>query len=116
MFNFLKQLFSLSVNPEVQSALQSGALMIDVRTPAEFAAGNVAGSINIPLAQITQRLHEFKTNKPIIVFCQSGNRSGQAKTMLNRSGINEVINGGAWTDINKLLQKIKDGEIIKSPS
>lgn len=105
MFKFISRLFQHKENPEVRTALQTGALLVDVRTPLEFAAGHVPGSVNIPLNRINEKLDDFKINKPIIVFCRSGNRSGQAKTILNRAGIPSVINGGSWTEINKLLKK-----------
>ena len=53
--------------------------IIDVRSPEEFKNGNVAGSINIPLNEIQQRIEEIKKLPyPLILCCASGNRSGQA--------------------------------------
>ena len=53
--------------------------IVDVRTPAEFMGGHVAGSINIPLQEIVERLDELKQLKtPLVLCCASGNRSGQA--------------------------------------
>lgn len=53
--------------------------IVDVRTPGEFMGGNVAGSINIPLQEIQERLDELKSlPQPIILCCASGGRSGQA--------------------------------------
>lgn len=105
MFKFITRFFKPKENPEVLAAIQVGALLVDVRTPVEFASGHAPGSINIPLNEVHQRLSEFKSHNQIIVFCQSGNRSGQAKTILNRSGISSVINGGSWTEINKFINK-----------
>ncbi|MCX6290609.1 MAG: rhodanese-like domain-containing protein [Bacteroidetes bacterium] len=74
--------------------------IVDVRTPGEFMGGNVAGSINIPLQEIAQRLDELKQlPQPIILCCASGNRSGQATAFLRNSGI-ECENGGSWLDVN----------------
>jgi len=105
MLNFLTRLFKPKENTEILAAIQTGALLVDVRTPLEFAAGHTPGSINIPLNRIHQKLDEFKSHQQIIVFCQSGNRSGQAKTILNQAGITSVINGGSWTQINKFVSK-----------
>ncbi|MDZ4708571.1 MAG: rhodanese-like domain-containing protein [Saprospiraceae bacterium] len=105
MFKFLTKLLKAKENPEILAAIQTGAWLVDVRTPLEFAAGHTPGSINIPLNQIHQKLDEFKSHDQIIVFCQSGNRSGQAKTILNRAGITSVINGGTWTQMNKFILK-----------
>lgn len=74
--------------------------IIDVRTPGEFMGGNVAGSINIPLNEIPQRLSEIQDMpQPIILCCASGARSGQAAMFLQNNGIN-CKNGGSWYDVN----------------
>ena len=74
--------------------------IIDVRTPNEFMGGNVAGSINIPLQEIQQRMDELKNlNQPLVLCCASGNRSGQATHYLSHQGI-ECCNGGSWLDVN----------------
>ncbi len=74
--------------------------IVDVRTPSEFMSGGVAGSINIPLQEIPQRLNEFKNlNTPIILCCASGGRSSVATQMLNQNGI-KCVNGGSWLDVN----------------
>jgi phage shock protein E len=76
--------------------------IIDVRTPAEFMGGHVAGSINIPLSDITTKLDEIKNmNQPIILCCASGGRSGQATMFLKQHGVN-CSNGGSWLDVNSL--------------
>ena len=75
-------------------------IIIDVRTPAEFRGGHVPGSINIPLNEIPERLEEIKSmHQPIVLCCASGNRSGQANTILLRHGIS-CENGGSWIDLN----------------
>ncbi|MGE0637076.1 MAG: rhodanese-like domain-containing protein [Bacteroidia bacterium] len=74
--------------------------IVDVRTPGEFMGGNVAGSINIPLQEIQERLDELKSlPQPIILCCASGGRSGQATSFLQRQGI-DCVNGGSWMDVN----------------
>ncbi len=79
--------------------------IIDVRTPAEFMGGNVAGSINIPLQEISKCLDEIKEmQKPLILCCASGNRSGQAAAYLKGEGI-ACENGGSWMDVNYLITK-----------
>ncbi len=76
--------------------------IIDVRTPVEFMGGHVAGSINIPLSDITTKLDEIKKmNQPIILCCASGGRSGQATMFLKQHGVN-CSNGGSWLDVNSL--------------
>ena len=74
--------------------------IIDVRTRVEFLSGNVAGSINIPLNEIQNRVDEIKgMPQPIILCCASGARSGQATGFLKSNGIN-CQNGGSWYDVN----------------
>lgn len=85
-----------------EALIKSGeATIIDVRTPAEFAGGHVAGSINIPLNEIPARLNEIKNKKNIVLCCASGNRSGQATAFLKQSGV-ECENAGSWLDVNCL--------------
>lgn len=74
--------------------------VVDVRTPGEFMGGHVAGSINIPLQEIQERLDEIKAlPQPIVLCCASGNRSGQATYFLKQQGI-DCSNGGSWLDVN----------------
>jgi rhodanese-related sulfurtransferase len=74
--------------------------IIDVRTPQEFRGGHVAGSINIPLQEIPQRVKEIRQfNQPVILCCASGGRSGQATQFLSGHQI-ECVNGGSWMDVN----------------
>jgi len=75
-------------------------IIVDVRTTQEFSIANAAGSINIPLQEIQQRLEEIRLlNQPIILCCASGNRSGQAALFLKSCGI-ECENGGSWMAVN----------------
>ncbi len=74
--------------------------IVDVRTPSEFMGGNVAGSINIPLQELQQRLSDVKNlTQPLVLCCASGGRSGMATHMLTQEGI-ECCNGGSWLDVN----------------
>lgn len=96
--SFLEKLFGLGPKVEYKSLVaEQGAKIIDVRTPQEFNSGNVPGSINIPLNQISHKVNKLKSiKKPLVLCCASGNRSGQAKSMLEREGIQDVYNGGGW--------------------
>ena len=79
--------------------------IIDVRSRGEFAGGNVAGSINIPLDEIQGKVAEIKAMKqPVVLCCASGNRSGQATYFLQAQGIDSE-NGGSWLDVNYQLSK-----------
>tara|TARA_R110002072_G_scaffold143704_4_gene289732 strand:- start:1968 stop:2225 length:258 start_codon:yes stop_codon:yes gene_type:complete len=74
--------------------------IIDVRSLGEFAGGNVAGSLNIPLQEIPKRVEEIKSmEQPIVLCCASGNRSGQAANFLKNHGV-DCENGGSWLQVN----------------
>jgi len=76
------------------------ATIIDVREPSEFAAGNVEGSINIPLGQVPEKVEEFKEmKKPLVLCCLSGGRSGQAVQFLAANGVEDIHNGGGWQEV-----------------
>jgi rhodanese-related sulfurtransferase len=81
---------------------QGKTLILDVREPAEFAAGHVRESKNIPLKELPQKVGEldkFKA-KPVIVVCASGVQSARATGLLQKAGFGEVfsLDGGltAW--------------------
>ncbi|MDZ4714205.1 MAG: rhodanese-like domain-containing protein [Cytophagales bacterium] len=77
--------------------------IIDVRSPGEFQGGHVTGSINIPLQEIRERLHEVKQlAQPMVLCCASGNRSGQAAAFLQSEGI-VCENGGSWMDVDETI-------------
>jgi rhodanese-related sulfurtransferase len=78
-----------------------------VRTPAEFADSHVPGSINIPLDKISSQLDRFKGKENIVVFCRSGNRSSQAKSILERNGFKNVINGGTYMNVGRAVEASK---------
>ena len=66
--------------------------LIDVRTPEEFASGHIEGAVNIPVDSLTQRMSEVSKDKPIVVYCRSGNRSAQAALVLEMLGFQNVKN------------------------
>jgi phage shock protein E len=101
--NFFQKLFGGAPAIDLKSIISEGAFLVDVRTPGEFNSGHVKGSVNIPLDSVTQQLAKFKGKKNIIVFCRSGNRSGQAKLILEQNGFTNVINGGAWDNVNQYV-------------
>jgi phage shock protein E len=79
--------------------------IVDVRSHEEFMGGHVAGSINIPLQTITDRMEELKDlTMPLILCCASGNRSGQAQHYLSQHGL-DCYNGGSWLDVNYYQSK-----------
>jgi rhodanese-related sulfurtransferase len=88
---------------KIQDFVSRDAVILDVRTKAEFASGAIPGSKNIPLQQLSVRLAEIKKwNKPVITCCASGMRSGSAARMLRVSDI-EALNGGGWASLQGKL-------------
>lgn len=86
-------------NPLVATALQKGAIVLDVRTPSEFHSGHVSGSRNIPLDEIRSQVEMIRQwNKPVITVCRSGNRSQRAMEILTSCGV-EAYNGGGWESL-----------------
>jgi rhodanese-related sulfurtransferase len=70
-----------------------GAVLIDVRTPAEVAKGMAtATAINIPLQEMPQRLSEFPKDKDLLIYCRSGKRSMAASKFLVENGYTRVFN------------------------
>ena len=71
-------------------------LVVDVRSPGEFASGHVAGSINLPLDSLTQQAATVLPQRdlPMVLCCLSGARSGMAVQWLQAQGYSQVTNGG----------------------
>lgn len=101
--SIFSQLFGGSSSVDLKSIIAEGAFLVDVRTPGEFADGNVKGSVNIPLDNLTKEIAQFQGKKNIIVFCRSGNRSGMAKSLLEQQGFKNVINGGTWQNVAQFV-------------
>ena len=73
--------------------------LVDVRTPEEFASGHLPNAVNIPLQDLPNRLGEIAVDEPVVLYCRSGNRSGQAAQLLTAAGYTQVLDLGgiiAW--------------------
>jgi rhodanese-related sulfurtransferase len=102
--NIFKQFFGGTEPVDLKSIIEKDTFLVDVRSPGEFTEGHVKGSTNIPLDTVPSQLAKFKDKKNIVVFCRSGNRSGQAKTILEQNGFTNVVNGGTWEDVNQFVK------------
>ena len=74
-------------------------VLVDVRTPEEFASGHISGAVNIPLDTISTRLSEIPQDRDVVLYCRSGNRSNQAWNLLNGEGYSRIYDLGgviAW--------------------
>ncbi|MBA3452383.1 MAG: rhodanese-like domain-containing protein [Deltaproteobacteria bacterium] len=93
-------------DPEAARKLVAeGAVVIDVRTPDEFAEDHLTQATNIPIEDFAQRITEVDKltggdkTKPLVVYCASGNRSGKAQQQLEAAGYARVVNGGSLDDL-----------------
>jgi phage shock protein E len=104
MFQIFKNIFSQSGGANLEAIINKGAYLVDVRTPSEFSQEHVKGSVNIPLDKIPTQLAKFKDKENIVVFCRSGSRSGQAKSILENNGFSNVVNGGTWQNVKQYVK------------
>jgi rhodanese-related sulfurtransferase len=79
---------------EARRLVARGAVLVDVRTPAEFAEAHPRGAVNIPVETLKARLAELPRGKPIVVYCHSGARAGAATMVLREAGF-DVHNVGS---------------------
>ena len=102
--SIFQQIFGTGSSADVKAIIEKGAFLVDVRTPAEFAEGHVKDSINIPLNTVAGQLEKFRGEDHRVVVCRSGNRSGQAKSILEKNGFTNVVNGGTWDYVNQFVK------------
>ncbi|MFM9989684.1 rhodanese-like domain-containing protein [Flavobacterium sp.] len=88
--------------------ITNGAVILDVRTEKEYKTGHIDGSINISLGTIREKYIELDTSKTYITCCSHGLRSVKAETILKEKGFKNVFNGGAWSDLEKIIIEQKD--------
>jgi rhodanese-related sulfurtransferase len=111
----LTKLFSrgkeVGVTAAVQLINRRDAIIVDVREPNEFSAGRIPNARNVTLAKIEEGakgLEKFKA-KPILLVCQTGSRSGQAASALQKQGFADVValGGGmnAWQQAGMPVEK-----------
>lgn len=84
---------------ELESALQAGARLVDVRQPDEYLAGHVPGALLVPLATVPDSLAAFSADAPTYVICKTGARSYRACEFLADQGLEGInVEGGimAW--------------------
>ena len=102
--SLFQNLFGGAQTAGLKAIIKQGAFLVDVREPGEFAGGTAKGAVNIPLGSVAAELNRFKGKENIVVFCRSGNRSGQAKAILEQNGFKKVINGGSLDEVNQCIE------------
>lgn len=78
------------------AARPDAPIVLDVRTPEEFAAGHVPGAILIPHDELPARLGELDRSRWVLVYCRSGRRSGIAEQALEDAGFEVRQIDGSW--------------------
>jgi rhodanese-related sulfurtransferase len=96
------ELTSVDEISEIVGEPPEGLVILDIRTPEEFAAGHIAGAINIDYyaPDFEERLGVLDLDVPYVMYCNSGNRSGNTLPLMDSIGFGEVyeLDGGiqAW--------------------
>lgn len=104
-------IFHLFSNAAIDAGVEEyhktqGGILLDVRTPEEYAAGHIPDSCNLPLKELELIVGEIpEKDAPIFLYCHSGNRSRQAKAMLERMGYCNVKNIGGIVDYHGKVEK-----------
>jgi len=85
------------------------ALVIDVRDPGEYGAGHILGAKNVPLSRLDDRELAKRKERPVIVYCDGGERSSKAMAALKKQGFTRAANlsGGlrAWQQAGLPVEK-----------
>ena len=85
-----------AVRQKLPQLAAAGAVIVDVRSPAEFAGGSRPGSVNIPVETLDKRASQLDKTKPVVLCCASGARSAVAVGILKGLGFRQVTNAGPW--------------------
>src|SRR6059058_4893747 len=103
---------------EAKQLIDQGAQLIDVRTDVEYEKGHIPGSTHVPLADVQRESANLDREKPVILYCRSGNRSAPAADAFAASGWDaHSVEGGllAWAEAGYELEPA-DGSVIDNPN
>ena len=80
-------------------------MLVDVRSECKYASGAIDGALNHPLQGLPDTLLDMgiELDEEVIVYCGSGRRSAQAKTLLKQAGFQLVFDGGPMTELEQAL-------------
>ena len=107
---FLQNLMGGKTTPKdgtsLKELMDKGALLLDVRTPGEYQSGHVPKAKNVPHHLIDQKIESLTKDKekPIILYCASGARSGAAARVLKNMGYSHVYNAGGYGSASRELE------------
>jgi len=80
----------------IQQIISEGGQLIDVRSPREFSQGALNGAINMPIENFQHLKDDIDNQKPVLLYCRTGARSGMVKNYLDQLGYNQVHNIGGY--------------------
>ena len=103
---FLRRKGQISAEAAVE-LLRRGALLIDVRSPAEYDTGHLPQAINMPVAEIGSLIGSKASDKDqvLLLHCQNGMRSGVAKNKLNALGYTHAYNLGSYDRAARIFRQ-----------
>jgi len=97
-----------SIDPiEVEKMVDDGAQLVDVRTDHEWEAGHLAGAVHIRFEELSAHAEELDKERPLVLYCRGGNRSGVAAAALRGAGYDaHHMAGGitAWAEAERPLE------------
>ncbi len=95
---------NLNVSEFSQKITEPDVIILDVRTPEEFASGHIEGALNIDFnsGDFANEITRLNPSENYAIYCRSGSRSGQAASIMHKAGFHDVsnLNGGVidWTN------------------
>lgn len=95
---------NLNVSEFSQKITEPDVIILDVRTPEEFASGHIEGALNIDFngGDFANEITRLNPSDNYAIYCRSGSRSGQAASIMHKAGFHDVsnLNGGVidWTN------------------
>lgn len=89
--------------------IAAGAMVLDVRTPEEFAEGHLTNAVNIPFEQVAEEFAKrgITKNTPVVLYCRSGRRSSIAAEALTTAGYIQIYNGGGYQTLLEAQKSTK---------
>lgn len=81
--------------------IEQGAMIVDVRTPQEFADGHLNNAKNYPLSELDKHFADIDKDTQIVLYCRSGNRSGKAFSYLQSKGFTNLHNAGGLAEMQQ---------------
>ncbi len=90
----------MSETANIAEKIEKGAVVLDVRSGQEFAAGHYPNAINIPVGDVMARSGDVgPKDTPVVVYCESGQRSELARLFLKAAGFTDVTNAGGLREM-----------------